>query len=120
MKTTAKKLQAGVKLDALVADQVMGQKRIRECPLGDPDCPGKYEPMVGRWPCLPPYSTDIAAAHEMENEIECRGLAHPYSVILAMTVCDPNTGWQDWQDTWRIIRATPAQRCRAALAAISR
>lgn len=57
-------LQPGRELDALIAEKVMGQQRVGDCPLGD-DCGGKYAPQVGRWPCLPPYSTDIAAAMEL-------------------------------------------------------
>lgn len=56
---------AGRRLDVWVATLVMGQTRSGECPLGAPDCPGKYTPQASRWPCLPPYSTDIAAAWEV-------------------------------------------------------
>ncbi len=60
--------------DQWIAEKVMGQKKVKECPLGDPTCPGKYEPMVGRWPCLPPYSTNIAAAWEMLEHMRQGGL----------------------------------------------
>lgn len=49
------------KIDALVAEHVMGQHRTGDCGLGDETCPGRYEPMV-RGPCLQQYTNDIAAA----------------------------------------------------------
>lgn len=55
-------MEAGPTLNALIAVRVMGQRRADDCGLGDATCPGRYEPMIGRWPCLPPYSTDIEAA----------------------------------------------------------
>ncbi len=51
-------------LNALVAEKVMGQHRVGDCPLGDSSCMGKYEPMVNGRPCLPDYANDIAAAFD--------------------------------------------------------
>ncbi len=52
-------------LNALVAEKVMGQHRVGDCPLGDSSCMGKYEPMVNGRPCLPDYANDIAAAWQV-------------------------------------------------------
>lgn len=52
-------------LDVAIAEKAMGQRYVKECPLDVPDCGGKYDPTVGRWPCLPPYSTYIEAAWEL-------------------------------------------------------
>jgi hypothetical protein len=46
---------------------------------------------------------------QVEDEIERRGLGSQYAGALAGVV----TG-----DLWAIIRATPEQRCRAALIAV--
>jgi hypothetical protein len=55
-------------LDILIAEKVMGQTRAKNCPLGDDNCPGQWRPQVGRWPCLPPYSTNIEAAWEVAEK----------------------------------------------------
>jgi hypothetical protein len=64
---------AGPALDRLVAERVMGQEHAGECGLGDADCPGQFRPVVGRWGCLPPYSTDIAAAWEVVERVVAEG-----------------------------------------------
>ncbi len=67
-------------IDELVATKVMGQTRVSDCALGDERCPGHYSPMV-RGPCLPLYSTDIAAAwHVLER------LAETYSITLELDI----------------------------------
>lgn len=63
-------------------------------------------------------STEDAAATEMEEVIDRRGIAHLYTVALSLDVMSKH-GWQDWRDTWAVICATPLQRCRAALAAVA-
>ena len=65
-------IEASRELNALIAERVMRQRHTDECGLGDATCPGKYEPMIGRWPCLPPYSTDIAAAWLVVEELRKR------------------------------------------------
>jgi hypothetical protein len=62
-------LSVGAEIDRLIAKKVMGQERTASCPLGDPTCDGKYEPQVGHWPCLPYYSTDIAAAWQVVEHL---------------------------------------------------
>lgn len=69
-------LQPGRELDALVAEKVVGQVRVGECPLDIDGCGGKYEPQIGQWPCLPPYSTDMAAAWQAVNAMLDRGLEY--------------------------------------------
>lgn len=49
------------RIDVLVAEHVMGQKRVADCGLGLESCPGRYEPLVFR-PCLAFYSSNIEDA----------------------------------------------------------
>lgn len=79
-------MDAGTVLDALVAEQVMGQRRVGDCPLGASDCIGKYEPQIGRWPCLAPYSTDIAAAWEVVEAMVGKGCEF---ALIADERCEP-------------------------------
>jgi len=55
-------VKAGPELDALIAEKVMGQTRSE-------GLPGKFEPQIGRWPYLPPYSTNIEAAWEVAEKL---------------------------------------------------
>jgi hypothetical protein len=105
-------------LDAIVAERVMGQTRHRDCPLDDRRCPGEYTPSVGRWPCLPPYSTDIAAAWLVEVELDRRGLRDAYIMSLwrLAPVSPDKRGLDNFNERlWLIAHADPADRCRAAL-----
>ena len=66
-------------------------------------------------------STDICAAYEMEEEIEQRGLAEAY-VRALIDITTGNLMRHDLRglyedDMWKVAHASPAQRCRAALAA---
>jgi hypothetical protein len=65
----------------------------------------------------PRPSTDPAAASEMEAEIEHRGLQYPYTVALTSIVAHTKSSQQGWENGWCLMRATPAQRCHAALRA---
>ena len=65
----------------------------------------------------PRPSTDPSAAYEMEAEIERRGLQYPYTVALTSIVAHTKSAQQGWENGWRLMRATPAQRCHAALRA---
>jgi hypothetical protein len=64
-------------------------------------------------------STGVKAVRQMEDDIAAgmERLRHAYTVMLSQVVMGI-AGWQDWRDTWAIIRATPEQRCRAALLAV--
>jgi hypothetical protein len=67
-------------------------------------------------------TTDIAAAYEMEAEVERRGLEAEYIATL-VDLCQVDSGMNFWYDptytvAFKIAHATPAQRCEAALAAV--
>lgn len=59
---------------------------------------------------LPTYSSDPAAVHLLEDEIERRGLQERYIYELERIIAS--------RDHWEYIRATPEQRARAFLATI--
>jgi hypothetical protein len=78
---------------------------------------------------LPHYSADIAAAQKIEVEIERRGLQVRYVDALVARVTTTESivediialhGTSDALIMWRILRATPEQRCKAALRAATR
>lgn len=71
------------------------------------------------WPCDWLPVTSIEQAFMVQEEVERRGKSHEFSVLLGMAVMNPNTGWQDWRDTWAIANATARQRTEAAVAALS-
>jgi len=91
-------------------DKAEGKNSVfYECP----DCGNKY---LGRDFNLKDYPNDIAAAYEMEVEIERRGLQRWYGLKLFDLINTPqNTA--DNNFSWLLAHATPAQRCRAALLA---
>lgn len=109
-------MESGRGLNALVTEKVMG-KSIEWRP----------------WD-LKPYSTDIATARLVEDEIERRGLGWEYAQELLRLVAYPDgrnvydrtprpgNFYQEGQptdkDLWHLLRATPAQRCLAALKAV--
>ena len=66
----------------------------------------------------PRPSTDQAAACEVEAEVERRALQYPYIVALTAIAAHTKSGREGWENGWRLLRATPAQRCHAALRAI--
>lgn len=63
-----------------------------------------------------PFSTDYTAVRLVEDEIERRGLGPRFVAELGACVCleypYANRG------VWRILRASPEDRCRAALSAV--
>lgn len=66
---------------------------------------------------VPAYTTDHAAARLVEDEIERRGLGSEYASLLSGLVdFHPYRmgHTQDCGDLFRLVRATPAQRCEAA------
>jgi hypothetical protein len=75
------------------------------------------------WGILPHYTADLTAARLVEDEIERRGLQSVYAVHLMTLLCG---GWANNEglyileedDLWTLLRATPEQRCRAALRAM--
>ena len=130
----------GPGLDALVLEVVMGWEwRQVERPggppvrllwnpkWGTPRCDGDVRPLddapagAARLSAIPwdapRPSTDPAAAWEMEADIERRALQYPYTVALTAIVAHTKSSQQGWENGWSLMRATPAQRCHAALRA---
>ena len=66
----------------------------------------------------PRPSTDASAACEVEAEIERRALQYPYTVALTAIAAHTKSGREGWENGWTLLRATPAQRCHAALRAV--
>jgi hypothetical protein len=94
--------------------------RADSCGEGAPAAPADG-PAAGPARALPwdapRPSTDPAAAYELEAEVERRGLQYPYTVALTAIVAHTKSSQQGWENGWRLMRATPAQRCHAALRA---
>lgn len=71
----------------------------------------------------PLFSTNLTDARLLEDEIERRGLQAEYmhSLIYAMSIDPDDTFWIDPSGTqvWALFRATPEQRARAFLEAIT-
>lgn len=69
---------------------------------------------------VPAYSTDHAAAYEMEAELERRGMASKYADNLYEIVADEKVDDWRWNQSadmyFAIAHASPLNRCRAALA----
>jgi hypothetical protein len=109
------KLTAGREMDAIIAEKVMGQERIADCPLGDPDCPGKFTPQVGAVPCLPRYSSEIAAAWlvvERFAEYELAHSPHPEGGHI-FRIYHPDGSY-----LWERGTTAPEAICKAALKAL--
>ncbi len=68
----------------------------------------RFTPSTG---LLPSWSTDLTAAHEMEDHIAELGLADAYAIALARLVNYDRTP----AGAWRLLHATSVQRCEAAL-----
>ena len=68
----------------------------------------------------PRYSTDIAAAWEMEEAINRRGLGTEYGMEIMALVVTPETetGQKPFTFVFDTAHAAPEMRCRAALAAV--
>ncbi len=114
-------------LNEMVAEKVMGQHRVSDCPLGDSSCMGKYEPMVNGRPCLPDYANDIAAAWQVALKVSS---LNGYNVTIhvgdevwierAIETDSGNTHLITWQDVARVGTAEGDARaiCLAALEAV--
>lgn len=110
----------GRELDAAVAERVMGWFDLKFLP--QPNYFIGYAPAMNKdAQCavpVPPYSSSIADAMEVENKIAELGLQTRYVLELAKIV-DPRNSREDkvaalW---WALVHSTAEQRCRAALAA---
>ena len=69
---------------------------------------------------IPRYSTDLAAAWAMEEEIQRRGLVAEYGMELTSLVVtlETETGQKPFTFACDIAHASPELRCRAALSAV--
>lgn len=103
-------------LDALVAFNVMG--------YGSKSCLRRPEQ---RWICrcgscdpIEQYSTDIASAFQVEERIYSDlSLAIPYlSELREIVQRQEGIGSGSWLSEWKMVHATPRQRCLAALKAV--
>lgn len=119
-------LIAGRELDALIAVSVMGwtvdQRNPATVYSGYDAC--------GQYSAVPSYSTDIAAARLIEDHIELSGRVWPYiEALVAVLDLDIDilpsaieAGSPHAPDmrsfAWDLIRATPEQKCLAALKAL--
>jgi hypothetical protein len=75
----------------------------------------------GKYSELPPFSTDPAAARQLEDEIERRGLQDAYIEVLVELCNTPDLNLDQWPkfiDIFALLRATPEQRARAFLEAV--
>ena len=117
-----RKLEANRETDALIAEKVMGweSQYIEYGGSGGeyvwilPDGIRQHEPDV------PSYSTDIAAAYQMEERIAELGLIDEYCKQLNKIA---NVHWDEGvrqPQRWQLIHATPEDRCKAALMAVEK
>lgn len=114
-------LAVGPALDAAVAEHVMGWERS----VSDYDGNGavevyfweNYPTSAIAWEDLPRFSTDANRVHEVEAEIEKRKLIREYIEALRRVLyADQKVDYDAITGTvFRLMQATPAQRCRAAL-----
>ena len=113
-------------MDALVAEEVMGAYvRQSDEGLWDLVIPGgvnqvDFVSKEGIWGASPRFSTDIAAAYQMEERIAELGLIEKYCSCLASIVWPHQSHPAPLPLTWYVIHATPEDRCRAALMAVEK
>ena len=74
------------------------------------------DPPIAGCEGYPRYSTDIAAAYQVEERIEELGLWRKYCWELIKIVSAKAS--DEMLQTWYLIHATPEDRCRAALKAV--
>jgi hypothetical protein len=119
--------------DAWIAEHIMGWKWATLNPetyreltgkrsLVEPDfeddkyyvCCSKDLPRASYWyKDFPYYSTDLSAAHQMEERIKELGLAEKYARALALQVGRPPSN-PTYVELFDIIHASAGERCRAA------
>jgi hypothetical protein len=104
------KVPAGPKLDALVAEKVMGWKDLE--PQRDRYW-GKKQDKAGRWrrAAVEDYSYEPSASYQIDERMRELGLFDRYEQELAKIAHarDLPSGW-----------ASPEQRCRAAIKTVAR
>lgn len=115
----------GRELDAAVAEKVLGLTEYEHDFQQDPGdcsrCEDAHMDMAyirGPKKCsVPPcYSTDIAAAFEMETELERRGLKAAYTHAL-IEIIRPFVGKGETDFLFALTHALAIHRCKAALRA---
>ena len=128
-------LKAGPELDRLIRDTVMGvawdETRCRVCgwPLADTreegcvlgNCSQRPPPSIPVAERCQSYSTDLTAAAQVETMLGARLRWPQYINALRIIVKRDCSEWARlygydgaWDD-WCLLRATPLQRCLAAL-----
>lgn len=119
-------LKPGRELDALVAEEVMGYAIgdgqggyvVQKVIILRPD-DGSAEWLGDGQKQLPRYSTDISVAFEMENHLEQIGLVDEYGFqVYAITEADETRAGIRNTNMFKIVHASPEQRCKAALLAV--
>ena len=130
MGTSGADSEAGPELDALVLRLVMdwkwmplkwvdGSKRrvLWDPGRGRPSGVDFHEVADGRLlpRDAPSPSTDAGAAREVEGRIAWRRLDYPYTVALVAVLREDCGRSEVWPEASAAERATPLQRCRAAL-----
>lgn len=103
-------MQAGCEMDCIIAEKIFGWEdaswdREAHCHTGHPN-KEHY-----RYEQVPEYSTDIAAAWEVEEEIKNKGIRMQADYITELTL---TVG----PGKFEMVHATPEQRCKAALKAV--
>jgi hypothetical protein len=129
-------LEAGVELDLLVAEKVMGAFRGARSvsPMfyqtGMPCVTIEHEPGRISTVSIPPYSTDIRAAFELIKHVQAHNpllalrliYAQPYQIGAAFfQLLLGDNIWKTWRETEykAVADTTPLAICRAALKAFA-
>lgn len=114
-------LNPGRDLDALVGERVFG---VKYGLIHGDYCLEDPEDSIAYLVC-PAYSTNIAAAFQMEERIDALGLSERYAYALVETVIPNsafgfvNRGAYD-KDIFAMVHASAGHRCVAALTAMDR
>ena len=128
--TTEKAVEApdlvGRELDAWLAEHVMGWTRYPEAMhptdnrtiKGVLYCPPSYPYDWGKANCVPYYSSDIAAAMEMEDRIDALGMSNRYLNSLVFLVASDATTEDRIVSQFDWVHASAEQRARAAYQAM--
>jgi hypothetical protein len=137
-------MQAGREMDALIAEKVMGisvqtfgdtcylvnyclKKENGDLYYFNGECPTRASIEEAK-KLIPRYSTDLAAAWEVEEKIIQLDFINEYLEALQIIVNGVERGWTmtgiiightyTVEQTINLVHASPEQRCRAALKAL--
>ena len=110
------------KLDAIVAEKVMGHKIVPNNGKDRPEEWSKEKYFIKvdfGISLIPPYSTDISAAFEVEKiAIEKDPAMYVHALASVVFGCSQVQDISDIRKICMLIHATPEQRCKAALLAV--